>query len=83
MRYKRLNVKEASLNKVYVEDSKGFISDISNSANTLNNNEVHQDIKNKLKSETNCYNRLMNSMLILDRSIYEYKFIFAQNLLGI
>ena len=53
----------------------------------LNDNNVQtdpQELKpeNYLKIRKNSFDHLMDNMLILDRSIFEYKFIFAKNLEG-
>ena len=42
-------------------------------------NQRKSSLAEKIQSTAN-FNNLMDQMLILDRSIYEYKFIFAKNL---
>lgn len=61
------------------EGKKGLIVNEANKENMRNDNsdEVVLPPINK-----NSFDLLMDKMLILDRSIFEYKFIFAQNLQG-
>ena len=71
-----MKVKEAKQN-IFGENKKGLIQD---KTNLQNLNEIVQ--KNIPKIRKTSFDSLMDQILILDRSIFEYQFIFAKNLLG-
>jgi hypothetical protein len=73
---KRLKVKDAK--KQSTETVKGLMINQNNMQNEKNES-VSMDYT---KIRRNSFDNLMENMLILDRSIFEYKFIFAKNLEG-
>jgi hypothetical protein len=74
-----LKVKEAKHEMIKEDVKKGLGVKEGNkeNENTENTQEMILPPINK-----NSFDLLMDKMLILDRSIFEYKFIFAQNLQG-
>jgi hypothetical protein len=75
-RLKRLKVKEAKQQST--EIFKGLIVN----KNNLKNDNLTQSVNEHSRIRKNSFDQLMDNMLILDRSIFEYKFIFARNLQG-
>ena len=72
-----MKVKEAKQNTI-LEGKKGLIVDKSNwNTENVSKNETPSQVFKK-----SSFDSLMDQVLILDRSIFEYKFIFAQNLQG-